>query len=93
MGWWSQIFKRKAGSRLRGLNYRVAFNLYSADAKREVEVREFSNGETYLVEREWVEGTTFRDRHSGRMVGPFASPKAAENFIVATPWFCGAPPA
>jgi hypothetical protein len=89
MVWWSQIFKRKTGSRLRGLNYRVAFKLYSEDAKREVEVREFSNGEAYMVEREWVEGTTFSDRHSGRMVGPFASPEDAEKFIVSTAWFCG----
>jgi hypothetical protein len=32
---------------------------------------------------------TFKDRHSGKMVGPFASPEAAEKFIVATPWLCG----
>ena len=67
----------------------MAFNLYSVDGKREVEVREFSNGEIYLVEREWAEVTTFRDRHEGRMVGPFASTEMAENFIVATAWFCG----
>ena len=76
-------------SPLYGLEYRVAFNLYSRDGKRGVEVREFSNGETYILEQEWVEGTTFRDRHSGRMVGPFASPEAAESFIIATPWFNG----
>ena len=74
---------------LHGLEYRVAFKLYSKDGKREVEVLEFRNGESYLVEREWIEGTTFKDRHSGRMVGPFASPEDAENFIVATPWFIG----
>jgi hypothetical protein len=34
-----------------------------------------------------VEGTTFSDRHSGNMVGPFASPADAEQFIVATAWF------
>ena len=89
MAWWSQIFKRKTASSLRGLNYRVAFKLYSKDGKREVEVREFSNGKTYLVEREWVEGTTFNDRHSGKMVGPFATSEDAEKFIVATAWFCG----
>ena len=77
------------GSSLDGLEYKVAFKLYSDDGKREVEVRQFSNGETYLVEREWVEGTTFNDRHSGRMVGPFASPETAEKFIVSTAWFCG----
>lgn len=49
------------------------------------------NGETYLVERERVEDTTFADRNPGRMVGPFSSPEAAEKFIVATPWFCGPP--
>jgi hypothetical protein len=86
---WNQIFKRKTGSRLHGLNYGVAFKLYSKDGKREVEVREFGKGETYLVEREWVEGTTFNDRHSGSMVGPFASPEDAEKFIVATAWFVG----
>ena len=80
---------RKARSTLHGLEYRVAFNLYSKDGKRGVEVREFSNGQTYLVEQEWVEGTTFRDRHSGEMVGPFASPEDAEKFIVGTPWFTG----
>ena len=89
MAWWNRIFKRNAGSRLQGAEYRVAFNLYSEDGKREVEVREFRHGETYLVEREWVEGTAFADRHAGRMVGPFASPRAAEEFIVATSWFCG----
>jgi hypothetical protein len=89
MAWWNQLFKRKTGSSLHGLEYEVAFNLYSKDGKREVEVRKFSNGTTYIVEREWVEGTTFNDRHGGSMVGPFASPKAAERFIVATAWFCG----
>jgi hypothetical protein len=89
MAWWNQIFRRKTGSGLQGLDYKVAFKLYSDDGKREVEVREFSNGETYLVEREWVERTTFNDRHEGRMVGPFASTEDAEKFIVATAWFRG----
>lgn len=53
------------------------------------EVREFSNGETYLVESEWVEGTTFVDRHAGRMVGLFAPPEHAERFIITTEWFIG----
>jgi hypothetical protein len=75
-------------SPLIGLEFRVEFILYSVDGKRAAEVRAFSNGETYLSEEEWVEGTTFRNRHSGRMVGPFASPEEAEKFIVATAWFC-----
>ena len=89
MAWWSRFFGRQARSPLHGLEYRVAFKLYSQDAKREVEVLEFRNGETYLREREWVKGTTFIDRHSGNVVGPFASPEDAEKFIVATPWFTG----
>ena len=89
MAWWNQIFKRKTSSSLNGLEYRVAFNLYSDDGKREVEVREFSNGKTYLVEREGVEGTTFNDRHGGSLVGPFTSPAEAEEFVVATAWFSG----
>jgi hypothetical protein len=89
MGWWNRLFKRRTPSPLAGSEYRVAFNLHSEDGKRGVEVREFRHGPVYLVEREWVEGTTFEDRHSGRMVGPFASVEVAENFIVATPWFCG----
>ena len=50
---------------------------------------EFRNGETFLDEQEWVEGTTFKNRHSGRLVGPFASPEDAEKFILATAWFRG----
>jgi hypothetical protein len=65
------------------------FDPLTAARLRSVEVREFSNGETYLVERERVDGNVFEDRHSGRMVGPFASPEVAERFIVATTWFCG----
>jgi hypothetical protein len=77
---------------LAGLTYRVAFNLFSEDGKREVEVREFQNGEVYVVEREWLEGATFKDRHPGRMVGPFPSVDDAEKFSVATAWFCGGAP-
>lgn len=89
MVWWDRLLKRKTKSPIAGQKYRVTFNLYSEDGKREAEVCEFRNGETYIAEREWVEGTAFQDRHSGRMVGPFAPPKAAESFIVGTAWFCG----
>jgi|ERR1035441_6233863 hypothetical protein len=76
-------------SPLAGLEYQVLFALYSVDGKRAAEVRAFCNGETYISEEEWVEGTTFKNRHAGRMVGPFASPEEAEKFIVKTAWFCG----
>lgn len=74
---------------LDGAEYRTVCTLYSEDGKRAAEIREFSNGETYLVESERFEDTAFVDRHSGRMVGPFASPEHAERFIVATEWFVG----
>ena len=74
---------------MQGQEYRSAFTLYSKDGKRTADVFEFQNGETYLDEQEWVEGTTFKNRHSGRLVGPFASPADAERFIVATRWFLG----
>lgn len=91
MTWWGRLFQRTArSSSLDGLEFHVAFSVYSEDGKREVEVREFSNGETYVVEREWIEGDTFGDRHGGRMVGPFGSPTAAETFSVGTRWFTGA---
>lgn len=90
MTWWGRLFHLTARSTsLDGLDFQVAFSVYSEDGKREVEVREFSNGETYIVEREWIEGDTFEDRHGGRMVGPFASPNAAETFSVGTRWFIG----
>jgi hypothetical protein len=74
---------------IQGQEYRSAFKLYSEDGKRLADVLEFRNGKTYLAEQEWVEGTTFKNRHCGKLVGPFASPADAENFIVATPWFRG----
>ena len=89
MAWWTRFLKRKSQSPLYGQEFRVAFNLYSEDGRREVEACEFRNGETYLVERERDKGGAFKDRHSGRPVGPFTSPEAAEQFIVATAWFRG----
>ena len=76
-------------SPIEGQEYRSAFTLYSKDGKRAAHVLEFQNGEIYLDEQEWIEGTKFTNRHSGRLVGPFASPAAAESFIAATAWFCG----
>jgi len=94
--WPTMIPRRKsdargssAKGRLAGQQYRVVCTLYSKYGKRAAEVREFRNGETYLLEREQVHASTFEDRHSGRMVGPFASPADVENFIVATAWFRG----
>lgn len=78
-------------SPIQGQEYRSVFKLYSEDGKRLADVLEFRNGETYLDEQECVEGTTFKNRHSGSLVGPFASPEEAEKFIVATPWFRGSP--
>lgn len=76
-------------SPLKGQRFRNAFTLYSVDGKRAAGVLEFRNGETYLDEQEWFEGTTFKNKHSGQLVGPFASPEDAEKFIVATSWFRG----
>jgi hypothetical protein len=74
---------------LQGQEYRSPFTLYSVDGKRAAKVLEFHNGETFLDEQEWFEGTTFKNRHSGGLVGPFASPGDARKFIVATSWFRG----
>jgi hypothetical protein len=76
-------------SPLYGQGYRVAFSLYSEDGKRAADICEFTHGETYLDEKEWVERTTFRNRHDGRLVGPFASSEDAERFIIKTAWFRG----
>ena len=84
MAWWKRLFGRATNEWRAGELYRVTCTLYGKDGKRAAEIREFSNGETYLLESEWVEGTTFAERHSGKLVGPFASPKRAERFIVAT---------
>jgi len=89
MIWLKRLLTRRTRKSLYGAKYRVPSTLYSDDGKRAAEIREFDNGETYLLESDWVEDTTFRARHKGRLVGPFASPKDAERFIVATAWFNG----
>jgi hypothetical protein len=89
MGWWKKLFGRASDRSLYGAMYQVTTTLYSRDGKRSAEIREFDNGQTYLLESEWVAGTEFRERHEGRMVGPFRSPKHAEQFIVTAAWFTG----
>jgi hypothetical protein len=89
MGWWKKLFGGASEKSLDKAMYQVANTLYSRDGKRSAEIREFHSGETYLLESEWVGGTEFKARHEGRMVGPFRSPKEAEQFIVATEWFRG----
>ncbi len=87
---WTRMFGRPTNKSADGGSYRVVSTLYSRDGKRSVELREFSKSETYLLESEWVDGTTFKERHAGKLVGPFGSPELAERFIVATSWFNGA---
>jgi hypothetical protein len=89
MSWLKRLFGGVRNKSLEGAMYQVATTLYSRDGKRSAEIREFDNGQTYLLESEWVNGTEFRERHEGRMVGPFRSPKHAEQFIVTTAWFTG----
>ena len=74
---------------LKGQEYRTAFSLYSKDGKRTADVLEFRGGQSFLLEKEWVEGNSFRERHGGSLVGPFSSTAEAETFIVATEWFNG----
>ena len=45
------------------------------------------DGRAYFVEREWVEGTTFKDRGRGEEIGPYETPEAAEAAAVGRPWF------
>jgi len=92
MRWLKRIFGRASSNSLDGMMYTVSSTVYSVDGRRAAELREFENGETYLLESDWVEGTTFRSRHEGRLVGPFASPAHAKSFIVATQWFKGTGP-
>jgi hypothetical protein len=87
--WWNKLLRRPGKSPLEGQEYRAVCSLFSLDGKRAADVCVFSNGETYLDEKNWVEGSTFKNRHSGALVGPFASPEDAERFIVATLWFRG----
>jgi hypothetical protein len=69
--------------------YVVPFRLYSEDGSRGVEVRVRRDGQSYFVEQERVEGTTYKNRGRGEEIGPFATPEAAEAAAVARPWFSG----
>lgn len=89
MAWWNRLFRKGPEASLYGQAVQVAFKLYSADGKREVEVCAFQNGKTYLAERELGVHGAFVDRHEGSLVGPFKSPEAAERFIIKTAWFEG----
>lgn len=92
MAWWTRLCRKGGDSSVEGQEFQVAFRLYSEDGNREVEVCEFRNGKTYLLERELDVSGIFVERHSGSMVGPFKSPKAAERFIIKTAWFEGRAP-
>jgi predicted urease superfamily metal-dependent hydrolase len=87
--WWKRLLRHATPESIRGTMYRVPFTLYSIDGKRAAEIREFDKGQTYILESDWVSDTTFSPRHNGALVGPFASTKDAELFIVATSWFNG----
>jgi hypothetical protein len=72
-------------------SYRVAFQLYSKDGARAVDVMELAGGEVYLNEQERRETGGYENRHGGSLVGPFTSAEAAETFIVGTTWFNDGP--
>jgi len=52
MGWWKKLFGRASDRSLDGAMYQVTTTLYSQDGKRSAEIREFDNGQTYLLESE-----------------------------------------
>ena len=89
MNWWRRLLGARGNASLDRLTFRVPFTLYSEDGQRQAEVREFSNGQTYPLERERDEKGVIVARHSSSLVGPFRSPKAAQRFIVRTDWFAG----
>ena len=89
MVWWKRLLGKEAKSPIAEMLYRSERTLYSLDGKRAADIMEFANGKIYIRESELAEGADFQDRHSGNVVGPFASPDDAERFIVATSWFKG----
>ena len=89
MKWLRRFLGRSPHQSIAGRSYQVTSTLYSFDGNRSAELREFDTGQTYILEAERVENAEFTVRHGGALVGPFASPKAAERFIVSTSWFAG----
>ena len=87
MAWWHRFFRPKSGPLSEDLGYRVAFSLYNRNGTRCAEVRERRDGTAYFVDREHVEGTTFRDVGAGEEIGPYHSIEAAEAAAVSRPWF------
>ena len=65
MSWWRRFFAREAAKPSTGFEAKSAFMLHSADGKREVEVLELRDGQTYLIERDLggrdqIQSPTFR---------------------------------
>lgn len=89
MAWWNRVVARVDGG-LKGRKFRLSSTLYNLDASRSAALLDFGplRG-TYVREQELAADGQYVDRHGGTLVGPFVSPKAAESFIVATPWFTG----
>ena len=89
MAWWNEIAARVGGD-LKGHKFQLTSTLYNLDASQSAELLDFGliRG-TYIREKVRATDGQFVDRHSGRLVGPFTSPKDAEAFIVATDWFNG----
>ena len=85
MAWWPRVFQRTTLPN--GLEYRVTLQIYSQDGKRCSEVRMHRDGTAFFVDRECIDGTTFRDRGQGEEIGPFPSPKAAKAAAESRPWF------
>ena len=89
VAWWNKVVARLDGN-LKRRKYRLTSTLYSLDASRSAALLDFGLMlGTYINEQERTSDGSYVDRHCGRLVGPFTSPKAAERFIVATPWFTG----
>ncbi|HEY1926474.1 MAG TPA: hypothetical protein VGG92_03335 [Caulobacteraceae bacterium] len=45
------------------------------------------DGTVFFVDRECIDGTTFRARGQGEEIGPFPSLKAARKAAQLRPWF------